>query len=110
MVFRMLAVLSEFERDLVAERTRGALAYKRDRNEKTGGPVPFGYALAEDGVHLVPCPVEQDVIALVLELRAAGQAYRSIAAELERRGIPTRCGGRWYAATVRNIYRRGVAA
>lgn len=43
MVFRMLAVLAEFERDQIAERTRLGLAEKRRRGEKTGGRVPFGY-------------------------------------------------------------------
>ena len=43
MVFRLLAVLSEFERDQISDRTRFALAHKRACNEKTGGDVPFGY-------------------------------------------------------------------
>lgn len=33
MVFRMLAVLAEFERDLCGERTKSALAHKRSRGE-----------------------------------------------------------------------------
>ena len=43
MVFRLLAVLNEFERDQISDRTRFALAHKRDKGEKTGGDVPFGY-------------------------------------------------------------------
>ena len=42
MVFRMLAVLAEFERDQIAERTRSALAHKRARGEHTGGHSPYG--------------------------------------------------------------------
>src|SRR3954465_833281 len=41
MVFRMLAVLAEFERDLISERTRGAVALKRSRSERIG-QVPYG--------------------------------------------------------------------
>ena len=37
MVFRMLAVLSEFERDLVSERTSHALQHKRSLGAATGG-------------------------------------------------------------------------
>lgn len=36
MVFRMLAVLAEFERDLISERTAGAMRHKRARGEYTG--------------------------------------------------------------------------
>src|SRR3954465_7317622 len=42
MVFRLLAVLAEFERDLVAERTRTALAHKRSKSERIG-QVPYGF-------------------------------------------------------------------
>jgi len=36
MIFRMLAVLGEFERDLVSERTRSALQYKKAQGERVG--------------------------------------------------------------------------
>ncbi len=42
MIFRMLAVMAEFERDLVSERTKSALDYKRSNGKKLGGRVPFG--------------------------------------------------------------------
>ena len=42
MVFRMLAVMAEFERDLVSERTTAALAHKRSQGKRTGG-IPFGW-------------------------------------------------------------------
>lgn len=51
MVFRMLAVLAEFERDLVSERTTAALAHKAGKGERIG-EVPFGWTLAADGVTL----------------------------------------------------------
>ena len=51
MVFRMLTVLSEFERDQVAERTKCALSHLRKRISRK---IPFGFDQAEDGVSLVP--------------------------------------------------------
>ena len=32
--FRLMAAMAEFERDVVAERTRSAMAYKRGRGER----------------------------------------------------------------------------
>src|SRR6266849_5970072 len=52
MVFRMLAVLAEFERDQVSERTTMALAFKKSQGKKLGGRVPYGKVLAFDGIHL----------------------------------------------------------
>jgi len=62
MVFRMLAVLAEFERDIIAERTASAMHHKRARGEYTGGRVPYGWRLAADGVALMADPSEQALI------------------------------------------------
>ena len=105
MVFRMLAVLSEFERDQVSERTRMALAHKRANGEKTGGDVPFGFRL-RDG-HLVPHKRERKAIALIHDLRAKGYSLRSIAGELESNGYRTKTGRKhWNPKTISTIIER----
>lgn len=108
MVFRMLAVLSEFERDQISERTRLALDHKRACGEKTGGDVPYGYRL-EDG-HLVPDAGEQKAIALIRRLHAAGNSLRQIARELEARGYRTKTGRtHWHPQSVKQIIERIAA-
>ena len=106
MIFRMLAVLAEFERDLVSERTAAALAHKRANGQRTG-TVPFGYRLADDGVSLLPVESEQGVIVEIVAMRVRRKSYRVIAEELTRRGVPTKMGGaRWTHQTVASIVRR----
>ena len=106
MVFRMLAVLAEFERDLVSERTTAALAHKRRIGERTGG-IPYGYRLADDGVQLVAIGAEQAIIADIRAMRSAGKSYRAIADELTEGGVPTKKGrGRWSHQAVARIIRR----
>ena len=108
MVFRMLAVLSEFERDQVSDRTRFALAHKRANNEKTGGDIPFGYYL--DGVHLVEDENEQKAIALIRDLRVKGYTLQAICWELQREGHKTRRGNlKWQPKTVSRIIERRAA-
>lgn len=107
MVFRMLAVLSEFERDLVSERTRTALTYKRSTGHKTGGTVPFGYTADADG-RLIAHAGEQRAIREIRSLKAKGYTLRAIADELTRQGITTKTGGRWAAKTVRGILLRAA--
>lgn len=109
MVFRMLAVLSEFERDQVSERTRLALGHKRSLGEKTGGDVPFGFRL--EAGKLVPDEGEQKALQLIAELHAAGESLRSIAAVLEARGYQTKTGrAHWHPQSVKQIIERKVAA
>ena len=84
MVFRMLAVLGEFERDLVSERTKAALAFKRSKGEKLGGSRPFGWEVV-DG-RLVPLPEEQAALARARELHSERKTLRQIARMLESEG------------------------
>src|SRR5262249_51373663 len=91
MVFRLLAVLNEFERDLASERTKAALAHKARRGERTGD-VPYGYDLAPDGVRLVENPAEQSVLARIRDWRAAGRTLREIATQLTADCVPTKKG------------------
>jgi site-specific DNA recombinase len=110
MVFRMLAVLAEFERDQIAERTRLGLAEKRRRGEKTGGRVPFGYRAEDRGgtLVLVEDATEQATLAEARRLQAAGLSLRAIGAELTSRGMAPKAGGRWHAKTLRDAMARAI--
>ena len=102
MIFRMLAVLAEFERDVIAERTRAAMQHKQARGEYIGGAEPYGYRLTDDGT-LVADEVEQRAIGLVIAHRTAGWSLRKIAAALDAAGIRPRRGNRWHPQTVARI-------
>lgn len=103
MVFRMLAVLAEFERDQTSERTITALQYKKAKGQKTGGLVPYGYRLAPDGLHLVEDPDEQEVICQAQALHHSGLSFRNIAARLQARGLVARNGRTFQANQIRRI-------
>jgi DNA invertase Pin-like site-specific DNA recombinase len=83
---------AELERNLVCERTRGAMDYLKSQGCKTGGDVPYGYTVAEDGKTLVPHEGEQDLIAAIREARQRGLSQRAVVAELAQRGFVTRKG------------------
>ena len=100
MVFRMLAVLSEFERDVIAERTSGALAHKKAKRE-VYSPVPLGFE-ARDG-RLLPSAAETEVIATIRSMRFKGLSLRQIADHLNAAGIAGKKRGRFYASTIRAV-------
>jgi site-specific DNA recombinase len=102
MVFRMLAVLNEFERDQVSERTKAALAHKKAKGERIG-TVPYGFGLADDGVALVKNIQEQTILANIQLLRGEGYKLREITEQLNKDGLLTRRGSEWRVQYVHNL-------
>ncbi len=103
MIFRMLAVLAEFERDQISERTRMALAHKAMRGQRVG-TVPYGWELENGTSDLQTLASEQMTIAKIQELRNAGMSFRAIASQLTLDGIPTKNGSsRWCHTTIKSI-------
>jgi len=94
MIFRMLAVLGEFERDLVSERTRSVLQYKKSQGERVGN-IAYGYELDIDDKTLVENKDEQRTLTLIVELRETGYSLRAIADRLNDAGMTTRKGTAW---------------
>jgi site-specific DNA recombinase len=102
MVFRMLAVLNEFERDQVSERTKAALAHKKAKGERIG-TVPYGFGLDDDGVALVKNTQEQTILKSIQLLRGEGYKLREITEQLNRDGLLTRRGSEWRVQYVHNL-------
>jgi site-specific DNA recombinase len=109
MVFRMLAVLAEFERDIISERTTAAMQHKRSLHEYTGGVMPYGWRTGPDGVALMPHVIEQEIILQARNLTATGLSLRAVGARLEADGMLPRSGKKWHAETVRDLLAAQVA-
>lgn len=85
---------ARLERRLIAARTKAALQVKKAKGEKTGGSVPFGFVLMQDGRHLMPHPTEHNTLVRILLLRQKGESGRSIARTLAEEGFEPR-GASW---------------
>ena len=96
---RMADAFAEYERELISVRTREALAVKKAKGQLVGS-VPYGWAVAADGVHLVEVASEQETIAIVRGLRAEGLSFRAVGARLTEMGRKPRSGGKWHATAV----------
>jgi DNA invertase Pin-like site-specific DNA recombinase len=93
MIYGLLAILSQFERELIGERVKAALACKRDKGFRAGGSTPFGFDEGKGG-RLLENTTEQETISLICSLRAEGMTLRAIASELDLRGITSKRGKR----------------
>ena len=108
MVFRMLAVLSEFERDLVSERTIAALQHKRKSGGRMG-QIPFGFKVGTDGDTLIAAHPEQQVIHDVQRMRKAGRTLKAIAEQLVSDRVPNKAGRiRWNTTQIHRMLRRST--
>jgi DNA invertase Pin-like site-specific DNA recombinase len=103
LVLNVLASVSQWEREAIGERTATAMQHKAASGEYTGGVPPYGFRLADDGVHLVAVDAEQAVLAVARELRAAGLSLRAVARELASRGLKSRVGRAFSAAQIRGM-------
>lgn len=104
MMFQMLAVLSEFERNLTAERTSGALQHKKATGQKYTNQTPYGFEAIEG--RLVQVQQEAEVVAEIQAARAGGSTLQAIADSLNGRGIPTKTGKLWAPATIHLLLKR----
>lgn len=103
------ALLAEVYRKEISEKTLRAMAYKRQRGEKLGGDVPFGFKA--DRGKLVANESEQAVIRLAQQHRRRGFSLRAIAAKLQDIGATTKRGlAEWNASQVQRLLARATAA
>jgi DNA invertase Pin-like site-specific DNA recombinase len=87
---RMLDAFAEYERVLIAARTRAALRQKRLRGYRAGC-LPFGYTADESG-QLEVNPAEWKKVMRMKALREEGLSYRRIAEKLKDENIQGRRG------------------
>lgn len=105
---RMVDIFAEYERLVIAERTRAALRAKKKRGEAMGN-APYGfrkvYRKEPDPPLLVEDSQEQQILAEIIALRVSGLSLRAIVKSLNDRGVAAR-KTRWHLTTVADLLRR----
>jgi len=104
LMFQMMSVLAEFERNQTAERTSSVLQHKKQNRQKYTNITPFGFT-AIDG-RLIEVEQEVQVVAEIRQARSQGTTLQAIADDLNGRGIPTKTGKQWQPATIHLLLKR----
>ena len=88
MIANVMATFAQFERRLIGQRTKDALAVKRRQGVRLGRPPSLS----------------ADVVKRIKRERKAGRSLRAIADGLNDDGVPTGHGGaKWHASTVKAV-------
>ena len=104
-VLTLFGGLAQMERELIGERTRNALAFKREQGQPTSHP-PLGFAVNDSRQRMIPVPTELAIVKRIFSLWRQGQSYRAIAAKLNAEGVRTKQGRRWHHTTVSKVVKR----
>ena len=104
-VLTLFGGLAQMERELIGERTRSALAFKREQRQPTSHP-PLSFRVNGSRERMVPIPAELEIVQWILDRWRSGLSYRAIAAKLNENGTPTKHGARWHHNTIVRIVQR----
>jgi DNA invertase Pin-like site-specific DNA recombinase len=110
-MLHLYAALAEKERRQISERTRAALAARKQRGTKLGNPINPSEAAAAGRQAQVVAAEEfaATVLPTIALLQKAGvTGYRGMAAALNGCGVWTARGGRWQVSNVRNLITRAA--
>ena len=121
LVRTILLAIAEYQRQIIRARTRAAMLrmQKEGRRMSAAHLLPYGQMLdPADNRKMIPNPKEQDVIAMIKDMRKNGLTLRGIADRLNEQGCKPRtvrktwkgefvqCKGLWRHTIVRSILNR----
>lgn len=101
LIRQIIGAVAQYERTVIRGRMMSGKAAKKEQGGFLGGRAPYGFRIVDGDV--VTDDAEQEVVALVGQLRNAGMSLRQIGAELDQRGYRPRDGAAWHPTTVRRI-------
>lgn len=96
---RMIDAFAEYERLIIKARTKAALRIKKEKGERVGH-IPYGYKLAEDGLHLTHDEEEQNILKQMNSMRNKGYSIREMALALNKKKLFNRGQSKWNHASV----------
>ena len=96
--------MAQYERSLIASRTKAAKKTYRQQGKFIGGTREYGFQVV-DG-ELVEDHEEQSVIDMIREWKSGGDKMTTIQQKLNDAGIPSATGNEWHYMSVRKLVKR----
>lgn len=111
LTIHIIAAVAEYEREVIAQRTKAALAAAKARGVRLGNPKAASLSkIASDKTRSQANAYMKRVMPVIQTFQTQGvTSYSRLAKALEDSGVRTQRGGHWSAAGVRNILLRAKA-
>ena len=90
LLLNVLLSFAQFEREMIAERTRDKVAAARRKGKWTGGMPVLGYDVDPEGGRLVVNPDEAERVRAIFDLYLERRSLLGVVQELDRRGWRTK--------------------
>ena len=108
LVINIMASVSQWEREIISERTIAALQEKRIQGRRFSRFAPYGYRY--EGDSQVPVESEQAIMLEISELRGQDLSWQRVAQTLNDRGMLNRAGRRWLPGGLWRLKQRSDVA
>ena len=106
LMLHMLAAFAEHEREQISLRTKAALAAAKARGVMLGkNGKRLAYKNKKNAINYA-----LSIQPIIIDLLKDGcVTLQGIAIELNRKQIPSRCGGKWYSSSVARVIERSIS-
>jgi site-specific DNA recombinase len=101
LTLNILGSFAQFERDIIAERTRENMIERAKKGKWNGGVVPYGFKVVED--HLEPEPSEAEFVRMMYREYLRQRSLRSVAIMVNARDAKPRFRNSFTGSSVKRI-------
>jgi DNA invertase Pin-like site-specific DNA recombinase len=107
LVRKILQTLAEYERKVIAARTKAAMLRHQANGRRMSKEPPFGFCVdPDDPARLIQHLREQATITRIIELHQTNMSLRAICRQLKAEGYRCRTKHNWHHNTVQRIIKR----
>ena len=109
LIFSVFSAMAENERDAIVDRTKGGRMQKAGAGGFAGGRIPYGY-LSDGSGGIVIDVARAPIVERIFAENGRGATLKRIADGLNRDGIPSPSGKRWWPSNVSYLLNNQVYA
>lgn len=104
---QVLGASSVSEKSVRSQQTKVALSNGETLGKPSNGRPPYGWMMSKDGAGMIPNEAEQETMRVAKDMHLAGLSLRQITNKLKEKGLVSRAGKTFHAASVSRMLLNG---
>lgn len=102
-MLKIILVFAELERNMTSERVTATMVSRASGGQWNGGRIPFGYSWDPDKKEFSVIPEEAELVHYIYDEYEKVKSIVSLAREFNRKGLRSKAGNLWSAASIHHI-------